>query len=135
MREPERLYYSVPGVATVSWDELDQVVLVEWDGWAKTAEFEQLLDAEVKALQAHSGSRLLADCRRQRALNQAAQFSAEQEWSPRVIEAGLKRFAVVLPESDQAAAQLRERLGRLPKGGFKMAYFTSLEEARKWLAR
>ena len=131
----EEIYFSVPGVATIRWEEEEQLVFVVWEGWAKTAEFEELLEAEVRALKEHSGSRLLADCRRQRALNQATQFTAEQEWSPRVIEAGLKRFAVVLPESEQAAAQLRERLDQLPKGGFKMAYFASVDEARKWVSR
>lgn len=127
-------YYSVPGVATVKWDEAHQTVFVEWDGWANTAEFSALLDAEVAALEDHHGSRLLADCRRQRVLNPADQERADREWVPRAIEVGLKRFAIVLPVSDMAAGHLQERLGKVPPTAMQIAYFASVEEAREWLA-
>lgn len=130
----DNVYFSVPGVATVRWDPGGQTVHVEWDGWANSAEFSALLDAEVKALQDHSGSRLLADCRRQRVLNPADQERADREWTPRVLQAGLKRFAVVLPESEMAAGHLQERLGKVPKTAMLIAYFGSVEEAREWLA-
>lgn len=130
---PDDVYFTVPGVATVRWDEGSQTVCVEWDGWANSAEFSALLDAEVKALQDHRGSRLLADCRRQRILNPADQERADREWTPRAIEAGLKRFAIVLPESEIAAGHLQERLGKVPKTAMQIAYFGSVEEAREWL--
>jgi SpoIIAA-like len=130
----DETYFSMPGVATVRWDEPTKTVVVEWDGWANSAEFKGLLDAEVKALHDHAGSRLLADCRRQRVLNPADQDRANEEWVPRVVEAGLKRFAVVLPESDMAATHLRDRLGKVPKTVMQVDYFSSVEEAREWLA-
>jgi hypothetical protein len=135
MSTGDDVYYSVPGVATVRWDEPNASVFVEWDGWANTAEFSSLLDAEVRALLDHAGSRLLADCRRQRVLNPADQERADREWIPRVIEAGLKRFAIVLPTSDMAAGHLQERLGKVPKSAMQIAYFASVEEAREWLAQ
>ena len=128
-------YFSVPGVAIVRWDEPSATVVVEWDGWANTAEFAALLAAEVKALKDHGGSRLLADCRRQRVLNPADQERADHEWTPQVLEAGLRRFAVVLPLSDIAASHLHERLGKVPKSAMQIAYFASVEEAKEWLAR
>lgn len=128
------VYFSVPGVATVRWDEGNRTVHVEWDGWANSAEFSALLDAEVKALQDHRGTCLLADCRRQRVLNPADQERADREWTPQVLAAGLKRFAIVLPESDMAAAHLRERLDKVPQTAMQIAYFGSVEEAREWLA-
>ena len=134
VNQGDDVYYSVPGVATVRWDGPTATVCVEWDGWANSAEFSALLDAEVKALQDHTGSRLLADCRRQRVLNPADQERADREWTPRVIMAGLKRFAVVLPESDMAAGHLQERLGKVPKTVMQIAYFNSVEEAQEWLA-
>ena len=133
MKQGDDVYYSVPGVATVRWDEATATVCVEWDGWANSAEFSALLDAEVKALLDHRGSRLLADCRNQRVLNPADQERANREWVPAAIEAGLQRFAVVLPVSDMAAGHLRERLGKVTE--MQIAYFASVDEAREWLAR
>ncbi|HET7420866.1 MAG TPA: hypothetical protein VFL27_10840 [Candidatus Dormibacteraeota bacterium] len=134
MGSADDVYFAVPGVATVRWDEAHQTVFVEWDGWANSAEFGALLDAEVRALEEHGGSCLLADCRRQRVLNPADQERADREWMPRAIMAGLKRFAIVLPESDMAAGHLKERLGKVPKTAMHIAYFASVEEAREWLA-
>jgi hypothetical protein len=110
-------------------------VCIDWDGWANTAEFDALLDAEVKALRDHTASLMLADCRRQRALNTTDQERAERDWTPRAIEAGLRKFAVVLPESDIAAAQLKERLKSASAGGMRVRYFVTVDEAREWLAR
>ena len=127
------VYFSIPGVALVRWDEDSSCVLVEWDGWANTEEFKALLDAEVKALREHQCSCLLADCRRQRILNLADQERANREWLPQVLEAGLKRFAIVLPESDIAAGHLRERLSDVR--GMEIGYFATVEESRAWLKR
>jgi hypothetical protein len=135
MSPEDNVYFSVPGVATVRWDEPRGTVVVEWDGWANTAEFKALLDAEVTALRDHQCSCLLADCRRQRVLNPADQERADREWVPRALEAGLKRFAIVLPESEIAAGHLRERLGKVPSTAMVVSYFGSVEEAREWLAR
>ena len=42
---PDDVYFfRMPGVASVRWDHEAQVVLVEWEGWANSAEFAQLLD-------------------------------------------------------------------------------------------
>ena len=129
----EDVYFSIPGVAEVRWDEAASMVLVEWDGWANSSEFKGLLDAELKALSEHQCTCLLADCRRQRVLNLADQQRANEVWLPAVIKAGLKRFAIVLPESEIAAGHLRERLGEVTQ--MQVGYFATLEEARDWLKR
>lgn len=131
----KQTYIHMPNVASVTWDESTRTVVVEWEGWANTAEFRALLDAELKALKDHRGRLVLADCRLQRVLNVADLERADEDWIPRAIEAGLKRFAVVLPISDLAAAQVRERLADGPPSGFRVAYFSTFEDARAWLQR
>lgn len=129
------VYFHVPGVATVRWEHTLRLVLVEWEGWANSAEFVALLDAEVRALSEHSGSRLLADCRRQRVLSPIDQDKADREWLPRALAAGLKRFAIVLPTSALAAMNLEDRLGKIPGATLEIAYFEGLDEARTWITR
>lgn len=127
------VYFAVPGVASVRWDDPNAMVFVEWDGWANAGEFKALLDAEIQALRDHGCTQLLADCRKQRVLNLADQERANREWLPEVLEAGLKRFAIVLPESEIAAAHLQERLSTVTD--MEIAYFATVEEARAWLRR
>lgn len=128
------VYFEAPGVASVRWDESARLVLVEWEGWADSAEFGALLEAEVSALKEHRGSRLLADCRRQKVLRLDDQL-ADTEWLPRAVGAGLKRFAIVLPKSGLAATNIRDRLDKAAKATLEIAYFEGLDEARAWLTR
>jgi hypothetical protein len=128
------VYFSTPGVASVTWDQSDRLVLVEWEGWADSNEFKELLDAEIKGLQQNRGTRLLADCRQQKVINPADQERANEEWLPRAMAAGLKRFAVVLPKSGLAEMNLREALDK-PPGKLQVAYFATVEEARSWITQ
>jgi hypothetical protein len=127
------VYFDAPGVASVRWDEDGQLVLVEWHGWANSNEFAALLAAEIEALRKHKGSRLLADCRRQKVLNPADQERANREWLPRALAAGLKCFAVVVPSSVLADVNLKASLDKVPATALRVAYFTTPEEARAWL--
>ncbi|HEV2029283.1 MAG TPA: STAS/SEC14 domain-containing protein [Candidatus Dormibacteraeota bacterium] len=129
------VYFNAPGAASVRWDGNGRLVLVEWEGWADSEEFAALLDAEVRALIEHRGSRLLADCRRQKVLRPDDQERADKEWLPRALAAGLKRFAIVLPTSVLAAMNVQDRLGKVPSATLDIAYFEGVDEARAWLTR
>jgi hypothetical protein len=129
------VYFDASGIASVRWDQSGKLVLVEWEGWADSAEFAALLDAEVRALTEHRGSRLLADCRRQKVLRPEDQDRADKEWLPRAIAAGLKRFAIVLPTSVLAAMNVQGRLSKVPSSTLDIAYFEGVDEARTWLTR
>jgi hypothetical protein len=128
------VYFYAPGVASVKWDEASAAVLVEWEGWASGSEFMALLNAGLKALQDHGGSRWLADCRRQKVLNPADQDRADREWLPKALASGLKRFAVVLPASGLATMNLKERIGKVPSSAMRVGYFSTVDLARAWLA-
>ena len=129
------VYFSTAGVASVRWDEDDQLVLVEWEGWANSSEFAALLDAELRALEQHKGSRILADCRRQRVLNPADQEQANREWLPRALRIGLKRFGIVVPASVVADMNLRDSMEKASGAGLEVEYFATVEEARDWVVR
>jgi hypothetical protein len=130
---PDGVYFSTAGVASVRWDVDDQLVLVEWEGWANSSEFEALLDAELRALEQHKGSRILADCRRQKVLNPADQERANREWLPRALRIGLKRFAIVVPASVVADMNLRDSMKKASGAGLEVEYFATVEEARDWV--
>jgi hypothetical protein len=129
------LYFNAPGTASVRWDSAGATVLVEWEGWANSAEFAAMLDAGVRALKDHGGSRWLADCRLQKVLSPADQDRANREWLPRALATGLKRFAVVLPVSGLAGMNLKDRLKEVSIAKLDVGYFATVEQAREWLAR
>jgi hypothetical protein len=134
MAQPDDgVYFHVPGVASVRWDADAQTVVVEWEGWANSSEFAALLEAELRALQENHGSRLLADCRRQKVLNPKDQDRANREWLPRALAVGLKRFAVVVPASVVADINLRDSLDKAAPGALQVEYFATFEDARYWV--
>ncbi|MGA8923744.1 MAG: hypothetical protein WB682_11415, partial [Candidatus Dormiibacterota bacterium] len=67
-------------------------------------------------------------------LSTASSPRADAEWLPRAAGVGLKRFAVVLPESGLAATNLRAREATLSTR-LDVAYFATPEEALEWLDR
>jgi hypothetical protein len=128
-----KVYFNSPGIASVRWDPDVQAVVETWEGWANATEFSAMLDAGVKALKENHGFRWLADCRLQRVLKAEDQKQGNLAWLPRALTAGLKRFAVVLPESGLAKANIQDHLGTAAAARLEMAYFRTLDEARRWL--
>jgi hypothetical protein len=130
-----KVYFNTPGTATVRWDPDLQAVVETWEGWANAAEFTSMLEAGVQALKENHGSRWLADCRRQRVLKAADQKRGNEEWLPRALAAGLKRFAVVLPESGLAKFNIQLHLNAAAARQMEVAYFATADEARRWVAQ
>lgn len=129
------VYFHVPGVASVRWDTSIHAVVETWEGWADADEFRAILEAGVQAMSENRGSNWLADCRLQRVLKAADQEAGNRRWLPRALAAGLKRFAVVLPASGLAKANIQDYLQAAASEQLDMAYFATLEEARQWLVQ
>ena len=131
---PGKVYFNTPGTASVRWDPELKAVVETWEAWANATEFAAMLDAGVRALAENHGFRWLADCRRQRVLKAADQTLGNQQWLPRALAAGLKRFAVVLPESGLAKFNIQLHLGAAAAAQMDVAYFATADEARRWVA-
>lgn len=127
--------FDIPGVVSLAWDPLSRSVMVVWCGRATAHEFSALLDAELEALRANSSSHLLADLKRQPPIPLEAQDGADRDWLPRALAAGLKRFAVVLPDDREAAINIEDRLGRVSRDELEVGFFHGIDEARRWLTR
>jgi 3D (Asp-Asp-Asp) domain-containing protein len=127
------VFFNVPGVAVVKWDPALQAAHIEWQGWANPTEFADANNAIVRALSEHHGSRALGDCRNMKVIQQSDQEWSNQDWFPRVLAAGLRRMALVIPKSGLAAMNVKDIMSRVPGTRLDVAYFATLEEARSWL--
>jgi hypothetical protein len=63
-----------------------------------------------------------------------------QDWFPRLLAAGGRRFAIVIPPSALAAMQLNRQKREIDSEktdptAFQNRYFDNVPEARAWLAR
>jgi hypothetical protein len=129
------LDFDIPGVVSLRWDPGSRSVFVVWAGRATPEDFSSLLSAECSALKSYQAANLLADCTRQPPLDQDAQDRADREWLPRARAAGLKRFAIVLPNDRDAAVNVMDRLGRVSREELEVGVFQSVDAAKEWLRR
>jgi hypothetical protein len=127
------VFFNRPGVAIVSWEAASKAVFIEWQGWASPEEFAAALDSGVATLIAHHSALWLADCRGMKAIQQSDQDWINEHWFPRVLAAGLKRMALVIPKSTLAAMNLKDIMGRVPNTNLDVSYFGTVAEARTWL--
>ena len=129
----DTLYFNHPGVAVVTWNSTAQAVYVEWQGWAHLTERIACLEAGLRALTEHQGSRWLVDGREMKAVKQPDQDWIDQDWFPRVLAAGLRRMAVVEAKRTLAKMNVEDFLGRVPATKLDVGYFATVEAATEWL--
>ena len=131
----QSVYFQSPGVAVLKWDPGSGAVYIEWQGWADSTEFALLLEAGLRALKEYHGSRWLADCRNMKTIDESDQEWLDRSWFPRMLAAGLRRMAVLMPKSALAKMNVQNILGKVPGTKLQVAYFATVSEARQWLTR
>jgi SpoIIAA-like len=127
------LYFSRRGVADVTWDANWNVVHIEAQGWADTAESRAVLDSAIRAMTDHQGSRWLVDGRDIRAIKQSHQDWITEDLLPRALAAGLRVAAIVIPTSAEAMMNIDD-MAKAADNAIDVRYFSTVEKARQWLA-
>lgn len=121
--DEDPVYFNRPGVALVTWNRDLRAACLESQGWADTSESQAALDAVVRALRAHRGSRCLVD-NRKNAISAADQAWIAENWLPRAVGAGLRLTAIVEPEIGPATVTIKE---------VEVRYFSTVVRAAEWL--
>jgi hypothetical protein len=121
--DQDPVYFNHPGVALVTWNPDLRAACLESQGWADASESHAALDAVIRALRAHRGSRCLVD-NRKKAIKPADQEWIAENWLPRALDAGLRLTAIVEPESGPATVTVQE---------IEVRYFSTVIRAAEWL--
>jgi hypothetical protein len=129
----DALYYNRPGVVVVTWDATLQAVHIAAQGWADPTESRESLDAGLRALIEHHGSRWLVDGSNMKVVQQTDQDWINENWLPRALAAGLRRTAMVIPKSGLAMMNVDDMAGRGPDDQIDFRLFSTIEKAAEWL--
>lgn len=116
---------------TVSWDEPSQAVLIQLYGYIEGETMRQPCNKALDLMISMRSSRLITDSREMKALTQEDQRWVDDDWRPRARAAGLRRNAILVPKS--AVAKLTVTAIVKKFDAVQFAYFSELDEARKWL--
>lgn len=121
--DQDPVYFDQPGVALVTWNPDLRAACLEAQGWGDTSESQAALDAVIRALRAHRGSRCLVD-NRKKAIRSSDQAWITEDWLPRALGAGLRLTAIVEPETGPATMTIKE---------IEVRYFSTVVRAAEWL--
>jgi len=128
----DQVYFNLPGVALVTWNPDLRAVCLESQGLANTSESQAVLDAIIRALRGHRGSRWLVDGRKMRVVKRADQDWVTPDWLPRAAAAGLKLAAIVQPSSAVAMTNI-DAVAGVSENGIDVRFFSTVEMAARWL--
>lgn len=129
----ERLYSS--HTLTLSWEPTEHYLKVIRTGFHQGAAFHRELEKILEELAAHGGYRQLNDFRKMKPVAPEDQDFINRDWLPRLVRAGLRRSAVLAPESAIAQMSLTAVVARVADANLSTNYFGDEQAAVDWLRR
>ncbi len=96
-------------------------------------EFERLLSTGAEYMEKHRAEKWLSDDSNLVVLTQEENKWGDTVWAPRVIKAGFKYWAVVLPTSAVGSLQVKRFIKEYRDRGVTVEAFDSVEDAINWL--
>lgn len=130
-RSMQRLYSS--DNLALSWEPTERYLKVVRTGFSKGAQFHAELEKILEQLAAHNGSCQLNDFRKMKPVAPEDQAFINQDWLPRLVRAGLRRSAVLAPESAIAQMSLTAVVARVADVDLSTKFFGDEREAVAWL--
>ncbi len=103
--------------------------------WLRGSKFREALDTGCEMLKKQDARKWLSDDRNNAALAQEDVAWCRNDWFPRSVQAGLKYWAIVLPELTVGKMDLAGFIKGHSDKGVTVQVFTHPEEALKWLEK
>ncbi len=129
----DRSYLDTPYVS-VRWFGGGPWLVVEWKAWANSSEYRQAHETILVAFRRHRARRLLMDAAKARVISQEDQSWVAEDWTPRMLAAGCRWTAVVVPDKALMKTIVENIDTRIRDGSFVVGYFGTIDEARTWLS-
>lgn len=97
------------------------------------ADFRTMLTKGAECIENRLGCKWLSDDRAHVALKREEYEWGDSVWSPRMLAAGFKYWAIVLPESQIGQMQMKRFADRYRELGVTVKTFASVDEGLAWL--
>ncbi|MCF7758552.1 hypothetical protein KQ941_29435 [Paenibacillus xylanexedens] len=119
--------------ATVSWNEDNKVVVLQWKSFARGEQYRTPLNKLLELAVQKRSNKALYDSRHLAVISPDDQEWVAQEWYPRSLEAGLKYSALLVPHKAIAKSSANRMLSGMDISNPSQE-FHDLDEAFQWLA-
>lgn len=121
--------------ATLVYEPEQKIVHHTFHKPLPSTEFRRVLDTGAELFAKHQASKWLSDDRGNSALSEEDSEWAMKDWFPRVLQAGWKFWALVVPEDIMARMNLKQFVDSYYEQGLRIMVFTDPVEAKGWLER
>lgn len=101
----------------------------------KDHEFMELLSKGAEYMEKYKAKKWLSDDRNNIVISQEANKWGDEVWAPRVIKAGFKYWAVVLPDKAVGKLQMNRFVKEYRTRGVTVEIFDDVDEALQWLEK
>jgi hypothetical protein len=109
-----------------------------WKGYATTAQFREANERVLQEIQQRRSSKLLSDAQEFVLIGATDQNWLSSNWIPRVLQAGVRKIALVMPRfyfNRVAVDAVTQRLAQnVADDLVSIEYFESRDAARTWLS-
>src|SRR5689334_11451171 len=112
----------------IHWDDSLAAVWAEWLSFVESDEFRAALNAGTKLVEEKRAKRWLADTRNLGPVSQEDQEWTTVDWFPRVIRAGVRSMAFVVPRKVVAQLAVQRVMNKIDKDELHQAHFAELAE-------
>jgi hypothetical protein len=137
-REPDppsdHLYLDTPYVR-ILWETGGPWMAIEWKAWANSTEYRAAHELLLGAIRERHTPRLLIDASNARVVSLEDQQWLTATWIPRVVAAGRRWTAVVMPTS-ALVKTIVENIDKRPSTNsmVEVKYFDRIADAKTWLS-
>jgi len=117
----------------IYFDQPRKYVVMEWNGYANSAEFRAGTEKMLSELEQHGASKVLADIKNMVLIAQNDQAWLLDYFIPKAIERGFKRIALIKPDHYFNQVALEEIFRKMDREKLEMEIFNGRDEAGAWL--
>ena len=97
--------------------------------------FRNVLQAGLDTMQQYSADKWLSDDRVNAGISAEDEAWSTTVWRPQAVAAGWKFWALVVPDTLEARADMTYIVTHMPQWGVRVMLFTKTEDALEWLAQ
>ncbi len=110
-----------------------KIVHHEWHRFVFGKYFREVLTRGAEILESNGCQKWLSDDRGNSALHPEDKAWGDENWAPRVIKAGWKYWALVMPENVIGQLNMTRIVNEYLERGVEVRVFSDPDEAMKWL--
>ena len=121
-------------IYTIEWDDEIDTVVFTWTDFATGDRFKEGANALLEAFERSDSSKVINDTSGIQAHNEEDKAWLQEEWVPKIIDAGMEYNAIVHQESVISEMDIEEFSEGVEDLPYEVHVTSSLDDAREWMA-